>query len=113
MTRTAALVLTTTALLYSAATAGEPLSPIARDAPAGRQQAVFTVDAANSKYTQQHVIDVGDSRRARYTSPATDSPQWIVRFAWSLLTDMLLRQIILYRAVSITLSCGRSAHGWT
>lgn len=60
MTRTAALVLTTTALLCSAATAGEPLSPIARDAPARRQQAVFTVDAANSKYTQQHVIDVGD-----------------------------------------------------
>jgi hypothetical protein len=49
MTRTAALVLTTTALLYSAATAGEPLSPIARDALARRQQAVFTVDGANSK----------------------------------------------------------------
>lgn len=60
MTRTAALVLTATALLYSAVTAGEPLSPIARDALARRQQVVFTVDGANSKYTQQHVIDVGD-----------------------------------------------------
>src|SRR5262245_58051253 len=60
MTRKAALVLTTTALLYSAATAGEPQSPIARDAQARRQQVAFTVDAANSKYTQQHVIDVGD-----------------------------------------------------
>ena len=60
MTRTATLALTTTALLYSAATAGEPLSPIARDALARKQQVVFTVDGANSKYTQQHVIDVGD-----------------------------------------------------
>jgi hypothetical protein len=54
------LVLTTTALLCSAATAGEPLSPIASDALARRQHVVFTVDAANSKFTQQHVIDVGD-----------------------------------------------------
>jgi hypothetical protein len=60
MTRTAALVLTTTALLYSAATAGEPLSPIARDALARKQQVVFTAEAANSKFTQQHIIDVGD-----------------------------------------------------
>lgn len=60
MTRTAVLVLTTTALLCSAATAVEPLSPIARDALARRQQVVFEVDAANSKYTKQHVIDVDD-----------------------------------------------------
>jgi hypothetical protein len=60
MTRKAALVLTTTALLYSAATAGEPLSPIASDALTHKEKVVFKVDAANSKYTQQHVIDVGD-----------------------------------------------------
>jgi hypothetical protein len=60
MRRTAMLVLTTTALLCSAATAGEQLSPIASDALARKQQVVFKVDAENSKYTQQHIIDVGD-----------------------------------------------------
>jgi hypothetical protein len=58
MRRTATLVLTT--VLCSGVSAGEPLLPIASDALARRQQVVFTVDAANSKYTQQHVVDVGD-----------------------------------------------------
>jgi hypothetical protein len=60
MRRIAMLVLTTTALLCSAATAGEQLSPIASDALARKQQVVFKVEAANSKYTQQHIIDVDD-----------------------------------------------------
>jgi hypothetical protein len=52
------LVLTT--VLCAGPSAAEPLSPIASDALARKQQVVFKVDAANSKYTQQHVIDVGD-----------------------------------------------------
>ena len=52
------LVLTT--VLCSGPSAGEPLSPIASDALARKQQVVFKVEAANSKYTQQHIIDVGD-----------------------------------------------------
>jgi hypothetical protein len=58
MRRIAMLVLST--VLCAGPSAAEPVSPIARDAMARRQQVVFTVDAANSKYTQQHVIDVGD-----------------------------------------------------
>jgi hypothetical protein len=58
MRRTATLVLTT--VLCSGASVGEPLSPIASDALARRYQVAFKVEAANSTYTQQHVIDVGD-----------------------------------------------------
>jgi len=55
MKRIATLVLTTMALLCLA------VAPPAGDALAQqKQRLVFEVDAANTKYTQQHTIDVGD-----------------------------------------------------
>src|SRR5712691_12749978 len=56
MKRITTLTLTTVALLCLAAT------PPASDALAQqKQRLVFKVDAANTKYTQQHTIDVGDA----------------------------------------------------